>query len=122
MIAREPKIKGFTRALKYHQKKLAERKAEILQHNFTSLDLKMVKSELRMVNMLHPYLEKNTYHCSLNFHPSESIGNGKMLAIARDYMERFGFSNHLHLVVRHYDARHPHCHVLASRTGFDGAR
>ncbi|MDB5232041.1 MAG: relaxase/mobilization nuclease [Chitinophagaceae bacterium] len=121
MIAREPKIKNFCKALDYHRQKLELGKAEILQSSFLSLDENQVKAELRMVQWQHCYLEKNAYHASLNFHPSEEIHNSKMLSIARDYMQEFGFSAHPHMIVRHYDAPHPHVHVLASRIGFDGS-
>src|SRR5690606_31613715 len=44
----------------------------------------------------------------------------RMLAIAREYMERMGFDNNPYFIFRHHDPSHPHCHILALRTRFDG--
>ncbi len=31
-----------------------------------------------------------------------------------------GFDNNLHIIFRHHDSNHPHCHILALRNRFDG--
>ena len=119
MISREPMIGNVRKALDYHRRKMEAGKAEVLQRTFVSLDYRHVNAELQMVQGKHCYLGKKAYHVSLNFHPEESISNEKMLKIARDYMGRYGFGAHPHVIVRHYDAEHPHVHILVSRTGFD---
>ena len=43
-----------------------------------------------------------------------------MQSIAEEYMTRMGFDNNLHIIFRHHDSNHPHCHILALRNRFDG--
>lgn len=35
-------------------------------------------------------------------------------------MEQMGFDNNPYFIFRHHDTSHPHCHILALRTRFDG--
>lgn len=43
-----------------------------------------------------------------------------MKAIGLDYLEANGFSQHQYIMFRHYDADHPHLHILVNRIGYDG--
>lgn len=43
-----------------------------------------------------------------------------MREIGREYLEESGFTQHQFIMVRHYDADHPHLHILVSRIGYDG--
>lgn len=69
---------------------------------------------------MNPKLKRNTYHTSLNFAVGERIDNQKMQQIAEDYLKKMGFDNNLHIIFRHNDTNHPHCHILALRNRFDG--
>lgn len=112
-------------ALGYNLKKMqnAEEagRAELLATNFISLEKSVIKKEVDLVASLNPRLKKNTYHTSLNFAQGESLSNEKMLAVAREYMEQMGFDDNPYFIFRHHDSNHPHCHILALRTKFDGS-
>ena len=112
-------------ALGYNLKKMqnAEEagRAELLATNFISLEKSVVKKEVDLVASLNPRLKKNTYHTSLNFAQREIVSNEKMLAVAREYMEQMGFDDNPYFIFRHHDSNHPHCHILALRTKFDGS-
>src|SRR5690606_22309256 len=56
-----------------------------------------------------------------NFAQGENVSNEKMLAVAREYMEQMGFDDNPYFIFRHHDSNHPHCHILALRTKFDGS-
>jgi hypothetical protein len=43
-----------------------------------------------------------------------------LLAIAKDYLDANGFTDNQYLIFRHYDADHPHLHLLVNRISFDG--
>jgi hypothetical protein len=111
-------------ALSYNMKKMnnpdKKERAELLDTNFISLEKSVIKKEAVLVASLNPRLKKNTYHTSLNFTQGESVSNEKMLAVAREYMERMGFDDNPYFIFRHHDSNHPHCHILALRTRFDG--
>lgn len=112
-------------ALGYNLKKMqnAEEagRAELLATNFISLEKSVIKKEVELVASLNPRLKKNTYHTSLNFAQGEIVSNEKMLAVAREYMEQMGFDDNPFFIFRHHDSNHPHCHILALRTKFDGS-
>lgn len=114
-------------ALKYNAKKLnhpdPKRRAELLDTNFSSFDLTAIKREVEIIRLLRPGLNKYVYHTSLNFSAEEAmeLDNGKLLAIAHDYLQGMGFTNNQYMIFRHYDAEHPHIHLLVTRICFDGS-
>ncbi|RFZ89913.1 relaxase/mobilization nuclease [Mucilaginibacter conchicola] len=127
MIAIQKIGRSFMGALKYNVRKLnhpdAMKRAELLDTNFTNLDLTRIKTEVDFIRQLRPNLNRYVYHTSLNF-PNEDIAkldNATLTAIARDYIEAMGFTDNQYFVFRHYDAEHPHLHLLANRICFDGS-
>ena len=125
MIAKQSIGSSFMGALSYNLKKInspdRKERAELLDTNFISLEKSIIKKEVDLVASLNPRLKKNTYHTSLNFAQGESVSNEKMLAVAREYMEQMGFDDNPFFIFRHHDSNHPHCHILALRTKFDGS-
>jgi len=127
MIASQKIGKSFMGALDYNLKKLflrdGNKRAELLSTNFASTDIKGIAMEIEMVRSLRPNLNRYVYHTSLNFPKEEQakLSKGKLLAIARDYLEAMGFSNNQYLIFLHHDADHPHLHLLVNRICFDGS-
>src|SRR5690554_1488341 len=125
MIAKQSIGSSFMGALNYNLKKMnrpdEKERAELLATNFISLGKEMIKKEVDLVASLNPRLKKNTYHTSLNFAQGEKVSNEKMLAVAGEYMEQMGFGDNPYFIFRHHDSNHPHCHILALRTRFDGS-
>ncbi|MBL4675866.1 MAG: relaxase/mobilization nuclease domain-containing protein [Mucilaginibacter sp.] len=127
MIAIQNIGKSFMGVLKYNIRKLNHpdiaKRAELLDTNFTNLDLSRIKTEIELIRELHPNLNRYVYHTSLNF-PNEDIANldnATLTAIAHDYIDAMGFTDNQYFVFRHYDADHPHLHILANRVCFDGS-
>ena len=124
MIAKQSIGKSFTGALNYNLKKLhhpdSKQRAEVLCTNFNSLQQTSIRNELAIMKAMNPRLKRNTYHTSLNFAIGEKINNQKMQIIAEEYLKKMGFDNNLHIIFRHHDSNHPHCHILALRNRFDG--
>lgn len=127
MIASQKIGKSFMGALNYNLKKLnhadPNRRAELLDSNFTTLEKMQIKKEVELLKQLRPNLNRYVYHTSLNFSKEEekSLNNQTLLAIAHDYLKENGFTQHQYLIFRHYDADHPHLHLLVNRIGFDGS-
>lgn len=73
-------------------------------------------------NALNDRASTKTLHVSLNFAPDESLEREKLLQIAGDYMDGIGFGKQPYLVYHHYDAGHPHIHILSTTIRADGTR
>lgn len=72
---------------------------------------------------LNENVKRNSVHISLNFDVSEShLLQEKLLAIAEAYMEKIGFGKQPFLVYQHYDAGHPHIHLVTTNIEADGNR
>jgi hypothetical protein len=126
MIASQKIGKSFMGALDYNMKKLwnsdPNKRAELLATNFSSLQVNDIKREVEWIRQLRPGLNRYVYHTSLNFSNDEvgTLTNEKLLAIAHDYLQELGYTNNQYLIFRHYDAEHPHIHLLVNRVTFDG--
>lgn len=121
MTGNQIKGKGFRGALRYNLEKVDKGMAEILDHSFASTSERTIMKEIEMVKVLRPNLQKYFYHTSINFPPSEELSNDMMKQIGLDYLEANGFTMHQFIMFRHYDADHPHLHILVNRIGYDGS-
>ncbi len=120
MTADQVKGKGFRGALKYNLQKVDQGVAEILDMTFTSGKEDAIMREVALVRMLRPNLQKYFYHTSLNFPPNENLGDEQVNIIANEYLNNMGFDQHQYAIFRHFDADHPHLHILVNRIGYDG--
>jgi hypothetical protein len=64
----------------------------------------------------------NTVHISLNFGLNEKIEREKLGEIASLYMAKIGFAEQPYLVYQHFDAGHPHIHIVTTNIQKDGKR
>jgi len=117
MTGNQIKGKGFRGALRYNLEKVNKGLAEVLDHSFVEVSEKMILKEIAIVKVLRPNLQKFFYHTSINFPPAENLSNEVMKQIAHDYLEQNGFTQHQFILFRHYDADHPHLHILVNRIG-----
>ncbi|MDN3551260.1 relaxase/mobilization nuclease domain-containing protein [Mucilaginibacter aquaedulcis] len=120
MTADQVKGKGFRGALRYNLQKVEHGKAKVLDMTFTSGKEDSIMREVALIRMLRPNLQKYFYHTSLNFPPNENLGDEQMNIIANEYLNNMGFDQHQFAIFRHYDADHPHLHILVNRIGYDG--
>jgi len=75
---------------------------------------------LQKMAAIRPGVKVNSLHISLNFDPSEVLSGNQLRAIAREYMEQIGFGNQPYLVYQHFDAAHPHIHLVTTNIQADG--
>ncbi len=95
----------------------------MLDTNLISLDPNQIKAEVDLIRQLRPNLSRYVYHTSLNFSKEEEetlLTNEKLLEIGHSYINGMGFTNNQYLIFRHYDADHPHIHLLVNRITYDG--
>ncbi len=127
MVAKITTPHRITDALNYNEKKVQKGSAEcIYAGNLLSEPAKMnfyQKLEaFENRNVLNDRASTKTLHVSLNFDPSEKFSNDKLAEIAAVYMDNIGFGEQPYLVYQHFDAGHPHVHIVSTTIQADGTR
>ncbi|UOE51305.1 relaxase/mobilization nuclease domain-containing protein [Mucilaginibacter sp. SMC90] len=108
----------------YNENKMKEGVAECFMAENYPLELAKLTEQdrLKMLEKMSS-LNKSIYNClhvTLNFDPSEDLSRQQLQEITRDYMDKIGFGNQPYLVYQHYDAGHPHVHVLSTNIQMNG--
>lgn len=111
--------KSIAGTLSYNEQKVQKEQAKLIVASGFGCDiadLGFTQKLQRFTNLteLNEWVKKNTLHISLNFSPEEKISTRTMQAIARDYMDKIGFSAQPFLVYQHFDAKHPHIHIITT--------
>lgn len=113
--------------LNYNENKVEIGKAECISAVNYPLELEKLSFNSKLNRFLklaelNTNAKRNTVHISLNFDPSENHSKEKLTEIADTYMEKLGFGRQPYLVYQHYDAGHPHCHIVTNNIQRDGKR
>lgn len=88
-------------------------------HLSSSLKINLLLNQLE----LNENVKRGSVHISLNFHPMEKdLNPEKLMDIANTYMAEIGFSDQPFLVYQHFDAAHPHIHIISVKVKPDGRR
>ena len=127
MVARINTSKNLRRVLNYNEQKVASGTAQLLAANnflkeVSELSFYEKERTFKMYMELNTKTTTNTLHVSLNFDPSEKLSNDKLEMIAKAYMTKIGFGDQPYLLYRHFDAAHPHVHIVATNIQNDGRR
>ncbi|NOT74420.1 MAG: relaxase/mobilization nuclease domain-containing protein [Cyclobacteriaceae bacterium] len=120
MTGNQIKGKGFRGALRYNLEKVDKGVAELLYSSFAGKSENSILKEVQLIRVQKPNLLKYFYHTSINFPPEENLSNEVMKRIGHDYLQANGFTQHQFIMFRHFDADHPHLHILVNRIGYDG--
>jgi hypothetical protein len=116
------------RIFNYNENKVKEGVAECIgAENFPlnadEMSLKIKLNYLLRRIELNENVKRNSVHISLNFDPSENdLSKEKLLEIAGVYMQKLGFGEQPYLVYQHYDAGHPHLHLVTTNIEANGKR
>jgi hypothetical protein len=127
MVAKIKSGKSLTGALNYNENKVKAGKAELIATNgyVKSYDtLSFYDKLFRLTDLAERNLrtKTNTVHLSLNFDVGEKIDKERLVAIGDDYMKRIGFEYQPYLIYKHFDAGHPHIHIVTTNIQADGKR
>jgi hypothetical protein len=127
MVAKITTPKSIEAALNYNEKKVQKGIAVCLQAaNYLSesknMNFYQKLNGFEVRNSLNERAATKTLHVSLNFNPSEKLGNDKLVKIAELYMNKIGFGEQPFLVYKHEDAGHPHIHIVSTTIKQDGNR
>jgi hypothetical protein len=119
---------SIRRMIQYNENKVSQGNALIIGSGSYPAEASKLSFNARLNRMerqvgLNRNVQRNSLHISLNFDPSEKdMPSDKMAAIATSYMDRIGFSLQPYLIYRHFDAGHPHLHLVTTNIRSDGSR
>lgn len=127
MVAVIKTSNSVQRILNYNEIKVRNGKAECISAINFPLELDRLNFTLKLNRFtkqasLNENVKRNAVHISLNFDPSENHSKEKLNEIAKVYMEKIAFGKQPYLVYQHYDAGHPHLHLMTNNIQRDGKR
>ena len=87
-----------------------------------TLNNKTMADCFEMQASMNPRLGSPMSHIILSFstRDSESMTDERMAQIAEDYLHRMQYDDTQFAIFRHYDKKHPHCHIVANRVNNKG--
>ena len=115
------------RILNYNENKVKEGVATCISAANYPIDAEKLSFNHKLNRLLkqvalNENVTRNSVHISLNFDPSEKISNAQLREIADTYMQRIGFGEQSYLTYQHFDAGHPHIHIVSIKVKADGSR
>jgi len=127
MVAKIKSGKSLIGALNYNENKVKAGKAKLIASsgyakNYDMLSFYDKLFRLRDLAERNIRTRTNTLHLSLNFDLTEKLDTEKLVNIADEYMKRIGFKNQPYLIYKHFDAGHPHIHIVSTNIEADGKR
>lgn len=127
MVAKIKSGKSLIGALNYNEHKVKAGKAELIAAQSYAKDLPLLSFDDKLFRLKdlaarNQRTKTNTVHLSLNFDVSEQLTREMMIEVADNYMGKIGFAYQPYLIYQHYDAGHPHIHILTTNIEPDGNR
>jgi hypothetical protein len=116
---------SIKKVLDYNEQKVKEGVAVCLEAAYYLKDVDKLTfheklGRLQKLTGLREGTKVNTVHISLNFDPSEKHSVEKLKEISASYLEKIGFGEQPYLLYQHFDAGHPHVHILTTNIKPDG--
>jgi hypothetical protein len=127
MVAKVITGKTIRGALNYNETKVVDGTARCIMANQfgckpEELSFSHKLSRFQKLIVRNPKTKTNTVHISLNFDITENLTTEKLSSIASTYMDKIGFGDQPFLVYQHFDAAHPHIHILSTNIQSDSKR
>ncbi len=127
MVAKMITGKTILGALNYNENKVKQGHAACIGANMfgcspEELNFNEKKNRFESQINLNRRSKTNVVHISLNFGLHEKLDREILNAISDTYMNKIGFGNQPYLVYHHFDAAHPHVHILTTSIQDNGKR
>ncbi|WP_245916992.1 relaxase/mobilization nuclease domain-containing protein [Mucilaginibacter yixingensis] len=111
--------------MNYNEAKVRAGEAVCLEAGFypmaaADLSFQQKLRRLEMLTELNQRTTVNSLHISLNFHPSEQFSDERLKELAEEFLDRIGFTGQPYLLYQHFDAGHPHVHLVTTNIKADG--
>ena len=125
MFAKIKKTQRAYKTVSYNEQKVTEKKAAcLLAENFVQrpedLTLYDKLDRVSQLASLNKHVIKPTAHIFLNFDRTDQLSNDDSKDLAVRYLNAAGYGNQPYLVYRHFDAWHPHLHIVSSNVRSTG--
>jgi hypothetical protein len=125
MVAVIHTSRHLRRCLYYNEQKVAAGNALLLEAGYypmaaQDMNFHQKLARLEKLTELNQQTKCNCVHISLNFDPSEKLSPGLLIKIAELYLEKIGFAGQPYLLYEHFDAGHPHVHLVTTQIKPDG--
>ncbi|WP_118975778.1 relaxase/mobilization nuclease domain-containing protein [Taibaiella koreensis] len=125
MIAVIKPGRSLRKSFFYNENKVSEGAAVLLDAVNYPLNTDELSEFLRLnmlerTSQLHPDVKVPGIHISLNFSQEERLSEDQLRQISGEYMEAIGFGDQPYLLYQHFDAGHPHVHIVTLRVRPDG--
>ncbi|MBX2956177.1 MAG: relaxase/mobilization nuclease domain-containing protein [Cyclobacteriaceae bacterium] len=127
MVAKVNSGKNIQGILNYNENKVREGMAKCIHENLFGREVDKLTFNTKLKGFEN-FINRNrrattnAVHISLNFHASEKLSQDKLTEIASTYMDKIGFGNQPYLVYQHFDAAHPHIHIVTTNINSEGKR
>ncbi|RKE47136.1 relaxase/mobilization nuclease domain-containing protein [Sphingobacterium detergens] len=127
MVAVVHVASSLRRVLNYNEQKVKEGVATCIDAPYYLKDADRLTfnqklGRLQKLADLNERTKVNAVHISLNFPPQESHSQELLKEIAGAYLQKIGFAEQPYLLYQHFDAGHPHVHILTTNIKADGKR
>jgi hypothetical protein len=118
---------SINRVVNYNENKVKEGKAAFISAVNYPIDTEKITFNQKLNLLLkqaslNENVTRNSVHISLNFDPSEKISTENLKEISDSYMQKIGFGEQPYLVYQHFDAGHPHIHIVSIKVRANGTR
>ena len=111
---------SFSRATNYVFK---DGRSEVIDsRGIMATDPLSAAASFKVQAMLRPEIKSPVGHICISFHPddTERMTNDLMVELCEAYMKGMGIQDTQFLLVRHYDTKHPHMHLVFNRIDDNG--
>jgi len=117
--------KNLRYCLYYNEQKVKTGHACLLEAGYYPIDagemtLHQKLARLEKLTELNQATKLNSIHISLNFDPSDKLSGQQLIEITELYLEKIGFGGQPYLLYEHFDAGHPHVHLVTTQIRPDG--
>jgi len=121
MMAKITKGNNFGGAVRYVTQEKKDAKLLDAKGVLTT-DKHSIIDSFRLQAQLRPDVKVMVGHISLDFSKEDvdKVDDNLMRKVADDYMWRMHIQNTQHILVRHFDREHPHCHLIFNRIDNNG--
>lgn len=116
------------RIFNYNENKVKEGIAECIGAGNYPVDIEKMTGTIKLNRLLkqaalNENVSRKSVHISLNFDATDTgLSKEKLIQIADTYMQKIGFGKQPYLVYQHFDAGHPHIHIVSIKIQDDGSR
>jgi len=116
------------RIFNYNENKVKEGTALCIGAGNYPIDVEKMSLKIKLNRLLkqaelNENVSRKSVHVSLNFDVAEGgMSQEKLMQIADVYMKEIGFEEQPYLVYQHFDAGHPHIHIVSIKVGANGSR